>query len=76
MTASQISRLWWTAMENFGKVERHSLPPTEEERAWLLVLCTAKRLLRIIRKSRGRFPKPPGLEEMQLVAASHFQMGK
>lgn len=72
MTALRIGRLWWVAMEYFGEAERHVLSPAEEERAWMLVFFVAKRLLRVARKSHGRLPKPPGLEEMQLTAALHL----
>ncbi|MBI4022371.1 MAG: hypothetical protein HY372_03350 [Candidatus Andersenbacteria bacterium] len=72
MTALQVGRLWWTAMDTLGQAERHSLPLIEEERAWMLVFFSARKLLRLVRKSHGRLPKPPGLEEMQLTAGSHL----
>ena len=72
MNPEDVGRLWWTAMDSFGKAEGHGLSPAQEARAWMLVFFTAKRLLRFVRKKHGRFPKPPGLEEMMEVASGHL----
>ncbi len=59
MTSSEVGRLWWAAMENGQKKDGE-----------MFVFFTSRHLLRKIRRSGGRLPKPPGLEEMQIESAS------
>ena len=69
MSRQEISRLWWSAIEKSEKLRDEQIPEGEENRARSFVFFASGHLLREIRKSHGRLPKPPGLEEMREEAA-------
>jgi len=73
MTKKDIGCLWDKAMTGFSEAENHRLAPEAEKRTWMFVFYAAKRILRMARRSCGRFPKPPGLEELRQEAAIHLR---